>query len=131
MGYLADNKTPKRFYVECEEIYPLRVIVKPGFASDADLRMLVKDVLPDVEDWQFSGRRYHSKPVYGRKTKGIHPATYAQNSRKIRDFDEEVVFGFHSTVQRDAVTARLANNGFSYKVEDDPTSMSEVVIVVP
>jgi hypothetical protein len=131
MGYLANNKTPRRFYVECEEIYPLRVIVVPGFASDADLRTLVKDVVPDPEDWQFSGRRYRVKPRYGRKTKGIHPAAYAQNSRRIRDFDQEVVFAFHSTIHRDAVTARLSNNGFTYRIEDDSDSFNELVIVVP
>lgn len=130
MGYLRDNIRPRRFYAECEEIYPYRIIINPGFASDVELRTLVKDVLPDVEDWQFSGRRYLRKPVYGRKTRGIYPSSYAQNSRKIRDYDERVIFAFHSTVQRDAVAARLTNNRFSYKFEDDLSSQNELLIVV-
>lgn len=118
MGHLDDNTPPGSFYVICQEVYPLRLVVYPGFASDQELSAIVKDVLPDVQDWQFSGRRYRLLPQPHSRV--IHPAGYAQNSRKMRTFQERVVFGFHSALQRDAVVARFSNLGYKFEIVNEP-----------
>jgi len=127
MGYLADNISIYKNTVICQDLYLFRIIIAPQFASDLDLQILVKDVIPDVEEWQFSGRRQCPvRPLNG-KAKGavrvVHPAAYAQNSRRARQFTSEVVFAFHTTLQRSQVAARLTNSSFKFRLEDEPISL--------
>lgn len=137
MGYLTDNIPPGRNFAICQELYAFKIIIQPAFASDTALAGIIKDEIPDIEEWQFSGRR--RRPVSGRgKAKPIgrvlHPSTYAQNSRRMRPFTEEVVFAFHTEAQRLQVAMRLDVEGFKYRLEDEPTSStggSMMVIVVP
>lgn len=65
MGYLSDNLPPrKRQIVECAKLYKLvlRVRHRPPFdelvaaENDGTISMIVKNVVPDVEDWQYAGR---------------------------------------------------------------------------
>lgn len=132
MGYLTDNTPPTRNWVICQELYPFRIVIEPGFATDVELQLLVKDVVPDVEEWQYSGRRRCPLPA-GKLSRVIHPAAYAQNSRKMRQFIEMVVFAFHLESDRMAVAARLTSQGFKFTIEDEPTPMGSgtIVIVVP
>jgi hypothetical protein len=129
MGYLNDNTPDSRFWVICPDIYPYRIIVDPGFASNLELSTIVKDVLPDVEDWQFSGRRYCPQPRR-KQPRVIHPARYAQNSRKMRPRVERVVYAFHDTLQRQSVANRLTNLGFSIKLENDASGRGGELFVV-
>ena len=133
MGYLTDNTPRTRNSVVCSDLYLYRIIVNPGFASDRELRTIIRDVIPDVEDWQFSGRRFCPVPRGNKIHRVIHPATYANNSRKMREYTETVVFAFRSTTIRDTAAARLASNGFSYTYQDEPTSSpgETVFIIVP
>ena len=66
MGYLSDNLPPRREQiVECPALYKLILRVRhrpPYFAqiaaeTDLTISLIVKSVVPDVEDWQYSGRR--------------------------------------------------------------------------
>jgi len=137
MGYLSDNIPPGKNYVVCQEIYKFRLILNPKFASNVALQQIVKNEIPDVEEWQFSGRRRcpvpqsrgKSRSVAGRQ---IHPSTWAQNSRRMRPFTSEVVFAFHTEAQRSQVAARFTQEGFKYRFEDEPTpgDNSQVVIIV-
>jgi len=135
VGYLADNIPLGRNTAICQELYPFRVIITPGFASNIVLQQLVLDELPDVEDWQFSGRRRcpvpPSRGSARRIRRVIHPRGYAQNSRYVRQFTEEVVFAFHSTLQRDKVTARLTLEGFTFRLENEPGIGDELVVFIP
>ena len=127
MGYLGDNIPLGRNYAFCQDLYVYRIIVNPSFASDVALQQYVKDEIPDVEEWQFSGRRRcpvvpnrgKARSVQGRQ---IHPAAWAQNSRLMRPFTAEVVFAFHTEGQRDQVAARLTQEGFKYRFENEPSS---------
>ena len=134
MGYLIDNTPIGRFSVFCTDLYPFRIIITPGFNSDRDLQTLVKDVIPDVEEWQFSGRRRCPLPK-GKQSRIIHPATYAHNSRKMREFTELVVFAFHTAEQRSQVAARLDTQLIKYTIEDEPTPQTpvedDVFIIIP
>ena len=129
MGYLSDNTPAGSNHVICQDLYSFRLIVIPKFASNIVLQSLVKDEIPDVEEWQFSGRR---RCVGARTT---HPAHYAQNSRRMRPFTEEVVFAFHTESQRAQVGSRLTLEGFKFRLEDEPTGSPGgggiMVIVVP
>jgi len=132
LGYLTDNTRAGSFGVICQDLYKFRVVIEPGFASDLDLRGIIKDVLPDIEEWQYSGRR--RLPLTGGKlSRVVSPSSYALNSRKMRQFEERVIFAFHTEVQRDAVTARLTTRGFKFTIEDEPNPLSTnvVIIVVP
>lgn len=135
MGYLTDSTPVGRNHVVCQDLYSFRILVEPGFASNQELQLLVKDVIPDIEEWQFSGRRFCPKPRLGTPINPVvHPSAYAQNSRKKRQFDEIVVFAFHTTLQRDQVAARLTTQGFKYSFQDEPTrpiNDSTLVILVP
>ena len=133
MGYLTDNTPPTSNSVICQDLYLFRIIITPGFASDTELQILVRDVLPDVEEWQFSGRRFSPGTPFGPKKRVIHPASYAHNSRKMRNFDERVVFYFHNEIQRQAVADRLTTQGFKFVLQDEPTPSNNetIVIVVP
>ena len=124
MGYLADNIPVGRNSIICQEIYQYRIIVKPGFSADIVLQQIVLDELPDVEDWQFSGRRRcpvpQSRGSARRISRVVHPSGYAQDSRRVRDFTEEVYFAFRSSTLRDKVVARLTTEGYSFRVENEP-----------
>jgi hypothetical protein len=134
MGYLTDNIPPGSNHAICQDLYKFRIIVQPGFKSDVALASIIKDEVPDVEEWQFSGRRRcpiipargKSRPV----RRQIHPAAYAQNSRRVRPFTEEVVFAFHTENQRSQVAARFDQERVKYRLEDEPTSGSNGQIVV-
>jgi hypothetical protein len=135
MGYLSDNTPPGKNHVICQELYKFRVIIQPRFASNLTLQSIVKDELPDVEEWQFSGRRRCPAPMQRGKAQSvagrmIHPSSYAQNSRRMRPFTEEVVFAFHTETQRARVLARLDVEGFKYRIEDEPTPSSGGGIVI-
>ena len=135
MGYLTDNTPPGRNYAVCQDLYPLRVIVQPGSYSDVKLSGFVQEEIPDVEDWQFSGRRRCPRvPARGKERsvgRVIHPAAWAQNSRRMRPFTEEVVYGFHSELDRAAVTARFDVERLTYRIEDEPSSGQALVVVIP
>ena len=126
MGYLTDNIPPGRNYAYCQDLYLYRMIVDPAFASDVKLQQIVQDEIPDVEEWQFSGRR--RCPVVpsrgpARKAQGrvVHPATWAEDSRLVRPFTAEVVFAFRTTAQRDQVGARMTQEGFKFRLENEPS----------
>lgn len=133
MGYL-DLVTPDgRNWVICQDVYPFRIHITPGFASNLELQELVRELIPDVEEWQFSGRRFCPKGPLAPKNPVLSPC-YAVNSRKIRQFDEIVVFAFHLPSQRDTVAARLTNEGFKFFFRDEPTpssASSDIVVIVP
>lgn len=121
MGYLFDNIPPGQNYVLCPDLYPYRLIVKPGFLSDRELGEIIKDELPDVEEWQYSGRRRRS--VVSRSTgvrRQVHPATYAHNSRRMRPYSEVVHYAFHTADQRDQVVSRLIQERIKYEVYNEP-----------
>lgn len=65
MGYLYDNLPPrKQQIVECGRLYKLvlRVRHRRPFEAmvagetDGTISMIVKGVVPDVEEWQYAGR---------------------------------------------------------------------------
>jgi hypothetical protein len=123
MGYLFDNIPPGQNYVICPDLYRYRLIVKPGFLSDRELGAIIEDEIPDVEEWQYSGRR--RRPVVqsggGRAPRRqIQPASYAHDSRRMRPFTEVVHYAFHTPDQRDQVTARLDQERISYEVYNEP-----------
>lgn len=126
MGYLTDNIPPGRNHAICQDLYPYRMIVAPGFKSDVELSSFVKDEIPDVEEWQFSGRRRSPVvPATGRARpirRTVHPAAYAQDSRYVRPFSEEVHYGFHTTGQRAAVAARFDVERVTYRIVDEPST---------
>jgi hypothetical protein len=134
VGYLSDNIPAGANHVICQDLYQFRIFIEPKFASDFKLASIVKDEIPDVEEWQFSGRRRNrAVPSRGssraiRRT--IHPATIAQNSRRIRPFTEEVVFAFHTELQRTQVAARLTNEGFKFRLVDEPTSSAAGAMII-
>ena len=139
MGYLSDNIPSGSNHAICQDLYKFRLILNPKFASNVALAQIVQDEIPDVEEWQFSGRR--RCPVVPRRGKAqsvagrvIHPSSWAQNSRRVRPFTEEVVFAFHTEDQRDQVAARLTQEGFKFRFEDEPTPGDNgqiVMIVIP
>jgi hypothetical protein len=139
MGYLTDNIPPGKNHAVCQELYPFRIIIVPGFASDVAISQIIMDEIPDVEEWQYSGRRQCPVPPTlgkGRKVRRvIHPSTYAQNSRRMRPFTEEVVYAFHTEAQRSQVAMRLDQERFKYRLVDEPTgspgSGGMMVIIVP
>jgi hypothetical protein len=124
MGYLTDNIPVGRNFAFCQDLYLYRLIVKPQFASDFQLSSFVKDEVPDVEEWQFSGRRRCPvAPPTGRaqsSRRQVHPATWAQNSRYMRAFTEEVFYAFHTEAQRAQVAARLDQERYSYRLVNEP-----------
>lgn len=133
MGFLTDSTPPNKNWVFCQDLYPFRIIVEPGFANNLTLQSIIKDEIPDVEEWQFAGRRY-CPPA--RKGKPLSPKLnlrYAQNSRRVRPRDEFVVFGFHTTLQRDQVAARLTAEGYKYTYQDEPAAPlgdGEIILLV-
>lgn len=65
MGYLFDNLPPrKRQIVECTKLYKLVLRVRhrnpveaqAAAETDGTISMIVKGVIPDVEEWQYAGR---------------------------------------------------------------------------
>ncbi len=131
MGYLDDNMPENAFAIVCSDLYKFRMIVNPGFASDLDLQQLVKEVLPDVQEWQFSGRRFCPRSDR-RIPQTIRPRIYAQNSRKMRQFEERVFFAFGTALQRSEVGALFDTKRIKYTIEDEPTPLTQdVIIVVP
>ena len=136
MGYLTDNIPPTVFGAVCEDLYIYRVIIDPRFASDRELQQLVKEVIPDVEEWQFSGRRTRCPRSDGKQVRIVHPYGYSNRDRKTRRYLERVVFAFHTSIQRDQVTAQLSAQGFKYTIENEPTQitpeeMEEVIVILP
>lgn len=93
MGYLFDNIPPGRIDVLCHDLYPFRIKVLPAFFETYEIQLQVKDVIPDVEEWQYSGKR----PSDGR-----------------------LIFAFHTDVQRDAAAARFNTLGLNFIVENEP-----------
>lgn len=122
MGYLFDNIPPGSNFVLCPDLYPYRLIVSPGFLTDSELRAIIRDEIPDVEEWQFSGRRRRPVPTPGGRPprRQIHPATYALNSRRMRPFIEVVHFAFHTSDQRAKVIARFVQERIKYEVYNEP-----------
>lgn len=66
MGYLIDNLPPRKDQiVECPKLYKLILKVKHRskfFAmiaaeTDDTIGKIIRSVVPDPEDWQYSGRR--------------------------------------------------------------------------
>lgn len=120
MGYLLDNVPPGQFYVLCADLYIFRLEIEPRFSTDRELMKKVKDVIPDIEEWQFSGRR--RRPLSdGRQSRINFPINYAVNSRRMREFEDFVVFAFHTVEQRAAVATRLVNEGYTIKLLNEPT----------
>lgn len=74
MGYLTDNTTVDLYYgrvADCPALYPFVLIVQwvvndPFFIPNVIeiITLKVKEVLPDVEDWQCSVIRAHRKRPY-------------------------------------------------------------------
>jgi len=120
VGYLKDNTPPGKYWVICPEIYPYRLIVRPKFAKDDALCLIVKGVLPDVEDWQFSGRRYQPLPRL-MQPRNIHPATSAIDSRAMRPRRERVVFAFHDIAQRAEVATQFTILGYRFELQNEPS----------
>lgn len=120
MGYLFDNIPPTQFGVECESLYTYRIIIDPFLSSDKTLQELVEDVVPDVETWQFSGRRKRCPRTDGKQVRIIHPYGFSNQDRKTQQYLERVVFAFSTEVLRDQVAARLTNEGFQYTVQNGP-----------
>jgi hypothetical protein len=139
MGYLSDNIPPGKNHAICQDLYPFRIIVQPGYLSDVQLSSIIMDEFPDVEEWQYSGRR--RCPVVPTRGKArpirrkIHPAAYAQNSRYMRPFTEEVIYAFHTEAQRAQVAARFDQERIKYRLEDEPdqsgNNTGPVFIIVP
>jgi len=125
MGYLTDNIPLGENSAFCQDLYVYRIIVQPGSLSDSALSSIVKDEIPDVEEWQYSGRRRCPIVPNRGKAKGIrrviHPAGYAQNSRRVRPFTEEVTYAFHTNDQRSQIAARFDVERISYRLEDEPS----------
>ena len=134
MGYLTDNITAGRNSAVCQDLYPFRIIAQPGFLSDSKISFIVKDEIPDIEEWQFSGRRQcPTVPSRGRSRpirRVIHPSAYAQNSRLVRPFTEEVIYAFRSMGQQTQVSARFTQERISHRLEEEPGN-GQIIIVVP
>lgn len=67
MGYLADNLPQRKDqFVECQKLYKLILKVKHrskfyaliAGETDDTIAAIVRGVVPDIEDWQFAGRRH-------------------------------------------------------------------------
>jgi hypothetical protein len=125
MGYLSDNIPPGQNFAFCQDLYLFRIILQPGFLSNIEITSIVKDEIPDVEEWQFSGRRRCPVlPARGKERairRVINPSTWAQNSRRMRPFTEEVHLAFHTTNQRAQVAARFDQERISYRLENAPS----------
>ena len=133
MGYLSDNTPANKNWVFCEDLYKFRIRIDPRLQKDIVFQKLVKDVLPDVEEWQYSGRRLCPRPA----AKPVNPIIfpdYAVNSRKKRQYTALVIFAFNLSSQRDAVAARLDTEGYNYSYEDEPTppvADGEIILLLP
>ena len=125
MGYLSDNIPLGQNYAFCQDLYLFRIILQPGYLSDVEITSIVKDEIPDVEEWQFSGRR--RCPIIPARGKArairrvINPSSWAHNSRRMRPFTEEVHLAFHTTAQRAQVAARFNQERISYRLENAPS----------
>ena len=125
MGYLTDSIPLGENSAFCQDLYVYRMIVQPGARSDVELSAIIKDEIPDIEEWQYSGRRRCPILPSRGKEKGIrrviHPSGYAQNSRRVRPFTELVIYAFHTSAQRDQIAARFVQERISYRVENEPS----------
>lgn len=128
MGYLTDNIPLGRNYALCQDLYSFRMVVQPGVLTDSKLSAIVKDEIPDVEEWQFSGRRRCPIVPSRGRAKGIrrviHPSSWAFNSRRMRPFTEEVYFAFRTAAQQSQVAARMDAERISYTIHNTPNSGS-------
>lgn len=98
MGYLDPylRNNPKQV-VDCDELYnlwlfvwhPTGIIQITTGDSDAIVSLLVKSMVPDVEDWQYGG-----------------------------DINSKYIFKFHSDYQRAQVKAFLELSGYSTYTRD-------------
>lgn len=120
MGYLSDNTPRTSWSVCCTDLYRYRLIIKPGYSSDLELREIVIDVLPDVEEWQFSGRRFWALPRYGPRPDRVILPGYGLRRQNVRVYDERVVFAFHTEEERQAVADRLTTLRYKYEFQTEP-----------
>ena len=89
MGYLTDNLPERTHVVGCADLYTLGLVVEQpnidpfGFEDHEDtLALIIREVVPDPEDFQFSGA-----------------------------IDKQAFFEFHNTGQRAAAQSLLQARG--------------------
>lgn len=135
MGYLFDNIPPTVFGVECEDLYNFRLFVDPGLDDDPTIRGIVRELLPDVETWQFSGRRTRCPRTDRRQVRIVHPYGFSNQDRKTRQYLERVVFAFSTAILRDQAAARFTNLGYVVTIQDEPGNTPPVeydpIIIIP
>ncbi len=118
MGYINDTVNPPAPY-SCHELYKWLLRVAPKFSTDDEMCSLVKDEEPDVEQWQYMGRRYFSKPnvQYTRTPRETVDYSPPRRGKVHNHTDAEVIqFSFATQPLRDRVRDRLVAEG--YKVTD-------------
>ena len=112
MGYLSDNlPDPWNQIGECPELYKLLLRVRHRSAphalsaaeTDDTIGKIIRTVVPDSEDWQFSGGRGPS--VGGRSFAGA-----------LKGFVE---FRFHNDSHRSRAIEELRFNGYYTETVDE------------
>ncbi len=93
MGYLTDNTSigPYGRYADCPDLYPYELVVvwqlndKFTYPNGADtMGLAVKEVVPDVEDWQYSVVRGYENRV---KFRFKDEATRTLAKTKLTNYD--------------------------------------------
>lgn len=130
MGYLTDNVTPGKPFVECLDIYPFRLEVSPGFAETREINAIIREQITDVEDWQFQGRR-KCPPLPPIQRRRPQTRVTAQDSLFVRRFTEVVRYAFRNATLRDQAQALLNLRGFTTREINEPSDPNAMVIIVP
>ena len=123
MGYLTDNTLPGKPFVECRDLYVYRLEVEPKFKETREVNAIVRDQVPDVEEWQFSGRR-KCPPLPPIQVRRDTTRKVAEDSLFVRRFTEVIRYAFRTREQRDAVVVRLSNQGLVVRAIDPPAAVT-------
>lgn len=113
-GYLFDRTTVKAPEVLCNDLYRFVLRVFPGFDSDAVLADILVEAFPDVQTWQYMGRRFCPLPPAGRKSpRPVRPYVNYFPDGKVRPTQpDQVQYGFSTAALRDEAVVVLRANGY-------------------
>jgi len=106
MGYLTDNTPPRTNVADCLVLYIYGLRVIPGYYTADELGLMVKEVLPDVEDWQFSDARRVDPRRRPRSDSPTHL---------------KVDFQFHREPDRSKVANYFTSKGLSWSIYNIPS----------
>lgn len=116
MGFIADNTTGPPPY-SCHELYHWLIRVDPGFdKTDTRMDLIIADEEPDVELWQFMGRRFFPPNPPAPWVRPQPPAADYSPPRygavRGRTAVIRTQYSFATEALRDRVAARLTAEGF-------------------